>query len=68
MTKVHFMSPDGARLLFDVDGVHLDGLGEETASDPHPITGHQVCYSYLKTNLKQFLGLRRSYFRGKNEF
>jgi hypothetical protein len=42
MTKVHFMSPDGARLLFDVDGVHLDGLGEETASDPHPITGHQV--------------------------
>jgi len=45
MTKVHFMSPEGARLLFDVDGVHLDGLGEETASDPHPITGHQVTYS-----------------------
>ena len=42
MTKVHFMSPEGARLLFDVDGVHLDGLGDETASDPHPITGHQV--------------------------
>ena len=42
MTKVHFMSPEGARLLFDVDGVHLDGLGDEPASDPHPITGHQV--------------------------
>ena len=46
------MSPDGARLLFDVDGVHLDGLGEETASDPHPITGHQVTYSYLQLSNK----------------
>ena len=39
MSKIHFSSPNGAKLEFDEEGVHLSGLLEE-ASGKHPVTGH----------------------------
>lgn len=41
METVHFSSPNGAHLEFDLDGVHLGGLGETKPTDKHPLTGHQ---------------------------
>jgi len=41
MNTVHFASPNGAHLEFDIDGVHLAGLGDKKPTDKHPLTGHQ---------------------------
>jgi len=41
MNSVHFASPNGAHLEFDIEGVHLAGLGDQEASDRHPQTGHK---------------------------
>lgn len=41
MHSVHFSSPNGAHLEFDMDGVHLAGLGDQKPTDKHPLTGHQ---------------------------
>lgn len=42
MNSVHFASPNGAHLEFDIDGVHLAGLGDGVMpTDKHPLTGHQ---------------------------
>ena len=41
MESVHFSSPNGAHLEFDLDGVHLGGLGDTKPTDKHPLTGHQ---------------------------
>merc|ERR1712184_58388 len=41
MNSVHFASPNGAHLEFDMDGVHLAGLGDKKPTDKHPLTGHQ---------------------------
>lgn len=40
MTNIHFSSPMGAYLEFDLDGVHLKGLPEGSVS-VHPVTGHK---------------------------
>ncbi|CAG5110503.1 Oidioi.mRNA.OKI2018_I69.chr2.g4902.t1.cds [Oikopleura dioica] len=42
MNSIHFQSPAGAHLEFDIDGVHLAGLGDRIVSDPHPLTGAQT--------------------------
>lgn len=39
MTRIHFQSPQGAKLEFDAEGVHLNGLND-APSDKHPVTGH----------------------------
>ena len=41
MESVHFSSPNGAHLEFDLDGVHLAGLGDTQPTQKHPLTGHQ---------------------------
>jgi len=41
MHSVHFSSPNGAHLEFDMNGVHLAGLGDQKPTDKHPLTGHQ---------------------------
>jgi len=41
MNTVHFASPTGATLEFDMDGVHLGGLGDTKPTDKNPLTGHQ---------------------------
>merc|ERR1712176_1033876 len=41
MNSVHFASPEGAHLEFDIEGVHLAGLGDEKPTAKHPLTGHQ---------------------------
>ena len=42
MNSVHFASPNGAHLEFDIEGVHLAGLGDGVMpTDKHPLTGHQ---------------------------
>jgi len=42
MDSIHFASPGGAHLEFDVDGVHVAGLGDgSAASAAHPLTGAQ---------------------------
>merc|ERR1712048_1225391 len=38
MNSVHFASPEGAHLEFDIDGVHLAGLGDQEPTAKHPLT------------------------------
>jgi len=41
MSSIHFASPGGAHLEFDIEGVHLAGLGDKKPTRKHPLTGHQ---------------------------
>lgn len=41
MDSIHFASPGGAHLEFDIDGVHVAGLGDAVVTSAHPLTGAQ---------------------------